>query len=255
MSKESASEASISQTLEMQHQRENEDLKAEVFRLRQIVRDVQKHAEKGGDDPKIDEEQGHHNESHALSAQVLKLRDKLAQTTGELKALKPRLAAAIARATKAEDELAAVKLHEMESAVARSSTSNTRRRQPMGGSSLSIRTAIQQNLGQNNPAEKMGNAVDALDAFSVSTGKYLRRNPLARAGFILYFFMIHIWSFVLLSFHAHHLETSSYGHKPAFAVGPDSLVKHHEMIADQAAMAIRFPLENAASADKVRDTS
>jgi hypothetical protein len=42
----------------------------------------------------------------------------------------------------------------------------------------------------------------------VLIGKYLRRNPLARAGFIFYLILIHLWTFVLLFFHAHSFETT-----------------------------------------------
>ena len=39
------------------------------------------------------------------------------------------------------------------------------------------------------------------------SGKYLRRNPIARAGFIFYLLLIHLWTFVLLFFHAHSFDT------------------------------------------------
>lgn len=39
------------------------------------------------------------------------------------------------------------------------------------------------------------------------SGKYLRRNPIARAGFIFYLLLLHLWTFVLLFFHAHSFDT------------------------------------------------
>lgn len=46
------------------------------------------------------------------------------------------------------------------------------------------------------------------NAFHVlSLGKYLKRNPLARGGFISYLVLIHLWTFVLLFFHAHSFDT------------------------------------------------
>lgn len=41
----------------------------------------------------------------------------------------------------------------------------------------------------------------------VYSGKYLRKNPLARAGFIFYLILIHLWTFALLFFHAHSFDT------------------------------------------------
>jgi hypothetical protein len=37
----------------------------------------------------------------------------------------------------------------------------------------------------------------------IHSGKYLRKNPIARAGFIFYLILIHLWTFTLLFFHAH----------------------------------------------------
>ena len=42
----------------------------------------------------------------------------------------------------------------------------------------------------------------------IFTGKYLKRQPLARAGFIFYLFLMHLWTFVLLFFHAHSFNTA-----------------------------------------------
>ena len=61
--------------------------------------------------------------------------------------------------------------------------------------------------------------------FSV-TGKYLRRNPIARAGFIFYLLLIHIWTFVLLFFHAHSFETThaDFGAGAGVPHGPHALM-------------------------------
>ena len=62
------------------------------------------------------------------------------------------------------------------------------------------------------------------------SGKYLRRNPLARAGFIFYLILIHLWSFVILFFHAHSFEE----HGGDFgAHGPSSLMKQQFVKPDQ----------------------
>jgi hypothetical protein len=59
-------------------------------------------------------------------------------------------------------------------------------------------------------------------------GKYLRRNPMARAGFLAYFLLVHLWTFVLLFFHAHNFETV-YDHG-SVSVGPHALLEQHKQI-------------------------
>ena len=57
--------------------------------------------------------------------------------------------------------------------------------------------------------------------------KYLRRNPLARAGFIFYLLLIHSWTFVLLFFHAHSFETFHADNAASISLahGPHALMK------------------------------
>jgi hypothetical protein len=59
-----------------------------------------------------------------------------------------------------------------------------------------------------------------LTSFFLS-GTYLRRNPLARAGFIFYLLLIHLWTFVLLFFHAHYFESDHVMQAPH---GPNALI-------------------------------
>lgn len=49
----------------------------------------------------------------------------------------------------------------------------------------------------------------------------MRRNPLARAGFIFYLLLVHAWSFVLLFFHAHAVQVDG-GHGQ---LGPHALMR------------------------------
>lgn len=64
------------------------------------------------------------------------------------------------------------------------------------------------------------------------TGKYLRSNPIARAGFLLYLLLIHLWTFVLFIFHAHGFETV-HGDFGGGGVphGPHALMQAHEPLA------------------------
>lgn len=62
------------------------------------------------------------------------------------------------------------------------------------------------------------------------TGKYLRSNPLARAFFLLYLLMIHVWALALLVFHAHSYETihGDFGAGHQLAHGPHALMQANE---------------------------
>lgn len=66
--------------------------------------------------------------------------------------------------------------------------------------------------------------------FRVTTGKYLRQNPLARAGFLLYLLVIHFWALALLVFHAHSYETihGDFGAGHQLPHGPHALMHAHE---------------------------
>jgi hypothetical protein len=62
-------------------------------------------------------------------------------------------------------------------------------------------------------------------------GKYLRRNPLARAGFIFYLIIIHLWSFVILFFHAHSFqEHGDFGASVGVSHGPYALLMQHQQL-------------------------
>jgi hypothetical protein len=62
-------------------------------------------------------------------------------------------------------------------------------------------------------------------------GKYLRRNPLARAGFIFYLIMIHLWSFVILFFHAHSFqEHGDFGAGVGVPHGPHAMMMEHKLM-------------------------
>lgn len=66
---------------------------------------------------------------------------------------------------------------------------------------------------------------------SLFPGKYLRRNPLARAGFIFYLIMIHLWSIVILFFHAHSFqEHGDFGAGVGIPHGPHALMMQHQLL-------------------------
>ena len=62
-------------------------------------------------------------------------------------------------------------------------------------------------------------------------GKYLRKNPLARAGFIFYLLSIHLWTFVLLFFHAHGFEVDEHA---SGGLSPHSLMQQNSPALEKA---------------------
>jgi hypothetical protein len=58
---------------------------------------------------------------------------------------------------------------------------------------------------------------------------------MARAGFIVYLLLVHLWTFVLLFFHAHNFETVH--DYDSVSVGPHALLQ--QQIMDKAAAEIK----------------
>jgi hypothetical protein len=184
------------------------------------------------------------NQIMLLSEEALRLRDKVANHNSESLTMKNRLRAAVDRATKADDELAAALTstngNDMYDSVERAGPSSGnglgRRRPGTTPPSGSIWSAMRLNPGQGERTEQIGKVVDALDSFAVSAGKYLRRNAMARAGFIVYLLMIHIWTFVLLFFHAHGFETGHgcFGAGVGMPHGPHALMQQQQHLTNPA---------------------
>jgi hypothetical protein len=247
MSKESSEEVSSIHVLQVQYQRQVADLTLEVSRLHAALGEAPNQSSAGDKDQStLSKDNLLSQQVILLSEEVLKLRDKLALSSGELKTLKTRVKAANERAAKAEDQLAAVTLDGIERAAA-TSLSGVPIRKHMGGgaSSASIRAVMRLSHGQGDGTEQIGKVVDVVDMFAVTAGKYLRRNPWARAGFILYLMIMHMWTFLLLFFHAHNFETTRMEYGSYVALGPDALMEQHKEIADHVAATVRIPQQGA----------
>lgn len=239
MSKESTQEASSVQVKELQYQRRVAEMTLTISRLEAGLREAQKESsnrEKSSTDDLNDEELA--QQVRLLSEEVLRLRDKLGNTSGELLALKNRLQTALERASKAEEELAmaaAGASHDMydsmEQGGGRGRSGLARRRRPDPQQTITMRAAMRLDPGQGDHTEQIGKVVDAVDSFAVTAGKYLRRNPMARAGFILYLLVVHMWTFVLLFFHAHNFDAGPSELGPVISVGPQALLEQHKQIA------------------------
>jgi phage shock protein A len=127
-----------------------------------------------------------------LSEEVVRLRDKVATHNSESLAMKHRLRAATDKAQQLEEELLYAKSNHnddsdmMYDSLERATSSNSNnsnpssssfasRRRKIGGTSStsmgSIRSAMRLEIGHNERTEQIGQVVDAVDSFAVSTGK------------------------------------------------------------------------------------
>ena len=244
MSKESTQEATSTQVQQLQYERRVAEMTLTISRLEASLRDAQNENSKGekinNRDPADEELE---QQVKLLSEEVVRLRDNLGNSSSELKTLKSRLQVALERASKAEEELAsstALVGNDMYDSMERgsgnrdSSSATARRRKPVGYQSSTIRAAMRLTSAQGDRTEQLAKVVDAVDDFAVTTGKYLRKNPVARAGFIVYLLLIHVWTFVLLFFHAHNFEALK-ADDMAMAVGPHALIDFHKRNVENAA--------------------
>jgi len=81
--------------------------------------------------------------------------------------------------------------------------------------------------------------------FADYIGKFLRYNPLARGGFILYLLILHLWTFFVLFFHTHSYETVH----PDFGAGRDVAHGPHALMQQQPVL--RKDLTTTAATAKV----
>jgi len=153
-----------------------------ISRLQASIRDSKKSAFSESRDSVYSSDEGERStQIKSLSEQVLKQQETIARSKSEISALKNRLQVAVGRANKAEEALSSVQdsddiYDRMESAPLSGSGEggrrSMRRRGGRGNSeAVSIRSAIRLNPGQGQNGEKIGNAIDAVDSFSVQTGR------------------------------------------------------------------------------------
>ena len=84
----------------------------------------------------------------------------------------------------------------------------------------SIRSALK--LDGGSGAGGIGQMVDTVDKFALGTGYYFKTEPIARAFFLVYLFILHLWAFCLVLSHAHGTL------EPSADVGPEELLKPDE---------------------------
>jgi hypothetical protein len=159
----------------------------------------------------------------SLSDQLIRQQGLSEQVKSEVIALKGRLQAATARADVAERQLAdggslGDNISELESG--RYSRQSTTTRRLKGGKNRfnqlptrSMRKAI----GLRQTAlpgwqQQVGKTLDSIDAWMIETGGILRHEPLMRFAFGMYLCAIHIWCFVLVTFHTVEAERHDLSH-------------------------------------------
>jgi hypothetical protein len=177
LSKETTHEATMVHAKQLQYDRQIADMSLTISKLEASLREAEK---PGNGDLAASEESLHDQEMSSqiklLSEEVVKLRDKVASQNSESLAMKHRLKAAVDRANKLEDDLVAARsssegngdLYDyMERAQ------NSRRRRAGGGApnSGSIRSAMRLDASGGERTQQIGQVVDAVDSFAVSTGR------------------------------------------------------------------------------------
>lgn len=258
MSKERTLEVSAARSKQHQFDRKIADMSLQISKLQSSLREAQKGSSYGNNDL-MSGGTDSSTHVHELTEQLVRQQEKMGQTTSELSALRNRLQVATARAQKAEEALTHAGSFDVESSpdsgnYGGSGSTMMRRRRRGQQEISSIRQAIHMNASRDENTERLGKAIDAVDKFSVETGKYLRYNPLARGGFILYLLVLHLWTFVVLFLHTHKFETvhGDFGAASNLAHGPHALMQQHDpeifkqVVADKvaAAAAVKQDLVN-----------
>uniref|UniRef100_A0A7R9U461 Golgin-84 n=1 Tax=Pinguiococcus pyrenoidosus TaxID=172671 RepID=A0A7R9U461_9STRA len=134
----------------------------------------------------------------AMTEQLMKKQLALDEANCEKAALRARLGAAATRITKLEGD---VQKYMSTAASAYGDDEDVEegglRRRRKAHTSISVL------LKPVTKSEGVSKAVDSLDRFVLYTGRVLRANAVARAVFLAYLFMLHLWTFTLIAFHTH----------------------------------------------------
>lgn len=256
ISKERSVETSSNRSKQLQFDRQIAEMSLQISRLQASLREAQKgpeeyvaHGDPGSSSNQIKE----------LTREVVRLQEKLGQSGSEVSALRNRLVVAAERAEKAEQAL--VEEGDIENSPSSGNSipfgrggggvvSSMRRRNKRGYGS--IRSSLHLDNVQDVNAKRLVKAIDIADRISVDTGKFLRYNPLARGGFILYLGMLHLWTFTVLFFHAHRFETVHGDFGAKYPHGSHAMMhhirppEHHEIMKSAAAMNVDSVVEGTA---------
>ena len=153
-----------------------------------------------------------------LSEQLMRHQGLSESSKAEILALKGRLRVATSRADEAEKSLSSGpsstgRMYDMEGGATTRRRIKGGARARIGSTSVrSIRSALKLNPGRTNPfMEQVAVTVDGIDSFMVDTGSFMRHEPLARLGFVLYLMTLHLWTFALIAFHTTETPHADFG--------------------------------------------
>jgi hypothetical protein len=235
INKERTEDASSSQARQRQHDRKVADLESTVSRLQTSLRayksgksEAQASADNGKASQIAQELEESKSEIARLSEQLVRQQGRVEASKSEILAMKGRLQSANARADEAETSLVSQvtapastgRMYDMESGGLGFSGTTRQRRikggagRVRGGSSSvrSVRSALNIGPGRTSPAlEQVAGTIDAIDSWMIETGSFMRHEPLARVGFLLYLVTLHVWSFALVIFHETEVPHGDFG--------------------------------------------
>lgn len=214
--KERNAEVTDSQARQRQQDRETSELKSIVSRLQASARDRKSavvDVSQDGDDSGILQQklEASKQQVASLSEQLIRQQGVAQNSKQEILTLKNRLQSATTRAESAENALAATSTHrnafDLDGGTAYGGA--TMRRRVKGGRSKgpsnvrSIRSSLGMNAGRvGGGMEQVAVTIDAIDSFLIDTGSFMKQEPIARLGLVLYLCILHLWSFCLVVFHA-----------------------------------------------------
>jgi hypothetical protein len=188
IARERADEASAAHTRQLQYDRQLAEMSVTISRLQLLAREKTSF-DQGGDNHDGLDDDAKAKQIRNLSEEVLRQREKVSSYSSEISALKSRLQVALDRATKAETALTSSgngsDPYDVMERAPSSGNGGMRRRGGGGGNRRSSRdssydsiaAAIRLDGSQGKGTERIGKAIDALDTFSVETGKLLVSHP------------------------------------------------------------------------------
>jgi chromosome segregation ATPase len=179
LSKETKQEATTVHQKQLQADRQIADMSLTISKLEASLRE----AERNGFQASTSLEQSIKEDEMSkqiqlLSEEVVRLHDKIAGHTSESLAMKHRLKSALDKANKLEDELAIAKLSQNGDSntydlMERAQTPR-RRRLGINATAGSIRSAMRLDVSGGERTQQIGQAIDVVDSFAVSTGEFFR---------------------------------------------------------------------------------
>jgi hypothetical protein len=232
ISKERSEEISSAQARQQQHDRKVAGLESTIARSKKSLQELKTGnsttmtSTSDGQTTRLTSELAESKQEVARLSDQLLRHQRLAETSkSEILALKGRLQSATARAEEAEKSLVSAQSSsdyptrrtfdvEGGGGVYPNPMAPTRRRVKVRTASAgrSIRSALNIGPGRTNYViEQVVVTIDALDKWMVDTGGFMRHEPFARLGFLVYLMTLHLWTFALVVFHTVEVPHGDFG--------------------------------------------